>query len=46
MRSRSWVNRKGHDLKGKNEIQVMGNRKDHDLEEKNEIQVMEEQGSP
>ena len=23
MRSRSWVNRKGHDLKEKNEIQVM-----------------------
>ena len=46
MKSRSWVNREGHDLEEKNEIQVMGNRKNHDLEEKNEIQVMEEQGSP
>ena len=41
MRSRSWVNREGHDLEEKNEIQVMGNRKGHDLQGKNEIQIVE-----
>lgn len=43
MKSRSWETRKGNDLQGKNEIQVMGKQKGHDLQEKNEIQVMGKQ---